>query len=44
MQNLLNHFLLTVTFIAAIKTPTLATDWDVVKTPIKWTNNGLILF
>ena len=41
MRNFLNHFLLTVTFIAAINTPILATDWDVVKTPLKWTNNGM---
>jgi hypothetical protein len=41
MQNLLNHFLLAVTFTFAINTPILATDWDVVKTPLKWTNNGI---
>ena len=41
MRNLLNHFLLAVTFTAAINTPILATDWDIVKTPLKWTENGI---
>ena len=41
MRNLLNHFLLVVTFTVAINTPILATDWDIVKTPLKWTENGI---
>jgi hypothetical protein len=41
MQKLLNHFLFTVTFTFAINTPLLATKWDVVKTPLKWTDNGI---
>src|SRR4030042_601701 len=41
MQKLLNHFLLSFTFTVAINTSILATDWDIVKTPLKWTNNGI---
>src|SRR4030043_1395283 len=41
MQYLLNHFLLSFTFTVAINTSILATGWDVVKTPLKWTYNGI---
>ena len=41
MRNLINHLLLAVIFAAAINIPVIATDWDVVKTPLKWTESGI---
>jgi hypothetical protein len=41
MKNFLNHSLLIVGLLVAINSSTLATEWDVVKTPLKWTNSGI---
>jgi hypothetical protein len=36
-----NRYLLALTLTIAVITPISATDWDVVKTPLKWTDKGI---